>query len=740
MKRVITFLCCFLPVLLYAQQSELIMQQWEKILIPTYGYQIQQIITTTDNAYLLVGFQNDPMDVLLIKVDKDGNKLWEKTYGGSNYDIARAACKAEDGGFIIVGYTRSDDGDISYNNGDGDMWVFKINNEGIIEWEKCYGTINYEEATSIEQTYDHGYLIAGWEFNLSNNSSNMILIKIDSYGTKQWQKSYGGSGVETDPKIIKNSIGGFLIASSTDSNDGNVTNNHGYTDIWVLSIDSNGQIIWQKCFGGSDYEYNAGLSRESDGHYVVYCDSYSNDGDVSGNHGNGDLCIFRIDESGNLITQKCFGGSNLDASTRLIAFPDGSLFITSITYSVDGDVQTMHEYTAIWSILINNQNEIVWRELKDMIELQLPAPCAISNDNDIIRCIHDRHLNSFLSKFCFILPISITINDETYCKSTELIGTSGFFNYEWELNDSIIDYGNTITINEGGIYTLHAISNAGCPSSLTSIIPGPLFTPQNKDICLVTVDDSLKKNKIIIEETLQGIVNQSILVLKLNEHGITDTIAILPMSAGMYIDTLSIPEQRSYRYTIGVKDTCGNLLLGIPHTTLLLQASIGVNDEINLFWNKYEGFDYSFFEIYRSINDGTFQKIDQIANVFNSYTDLNPPSGIKKYQIRINRGSSCNLTKGITEDVKSNIIDISTLSISENKDISDKIYPNPATDKIRISGFINDRYKISDITGRILLEGVSDQSSLIDISDLSHGIYIISLPNSGKQGRFIKIQ
>jgi hypothetical protein len=159
-----------------------------------------------------------------------GQILWQKLYGGSGYEYCTDIQLTDDGGFIVFGYTGSNDGDVSGNKGYQDYWA----------------------------------------------------VKIDSFGNIQWQKCFGGTENDNGSNILQTSDGNYLMTGSSISNDGDVSGNNGYKDIWIVKLNLFGMISWQKTFGGSSWEYCRGIWQTNDGGYILAGETYSNDGDVTG--------------------------------------------------------------------------------------------------------------------------------------------------------------------------------------------------------------------------------------------------------------------------------------------------------------------------------------------------------------------------------------------------------------------------------------------------------------------------
>jgi len=262
-------------------------------------YSIQQ---TNDRGYIVAGYSSSidgdvtgnhgMYDYWIVKLDSIGNLQWQKSLGGSKHDESYAIQQTIDGGYIVAGRTLSTDGDVTGNHGSFDYWIVKLNNTGTIQWQKTLGGTLHEHATSIQQTRDDGYIVAGYTYsndgdvtgNHGGDGIDYWIVKLDTVGNIQWQNALGGSSVEVANSVQQTNDGGYIVAGNTQSNDGDVSGNHGYEDYWIVKLDTLGNIQWQKCLGGTDYDFATSIRQTIDGAYIIAGYTYSNDGDVSGNH------------------------------------------------------------------------------------------------------------------------------------------------------------------------------------------------------------------------------------------------------------------------------------------------------------------------------------------------------------------------------------------------------------------------------------------------------------------------
>jgi hypothetical protein len=307
---------------------------WEKTYGGSEGDGWGIIIPTPDNKYYLVGASGssdgdisyDPYpgsnDVWVTKIDSIGEIIWEKIIGGEKIDLMQAGTLTIDGGIAIFGWTGSQTGDVSVNYGYYDMWLVKLDSNGEIEWDKSYGTDDFDWGIDIIQTSDDGFLIGGSSTigsggNLIcdpfNYNAECILLKLDSRGNIEWQNCYGGS-VNDGINAFLELKDGYLISAYGESEDGDLEGSgwHGGADIWVIKTDFFGNIIWQKCYGGSNYESALNIFSTADNGFVLIGATESQNGDITNNHSiseyDNDIWFIKIDSVGEIINQKCFGG------------------------------------------------------------------------------------------------------------------------------------------------------------------------------------------------------------------------------------------------------------------------------------------------------------------------------------------------------------------------------------------------------------------------------------------------
>ena len=252
------------------------------------GYVISGSTNSNDGDFNVAS--NHDIDGFIAKFDFNNNLVWQHTYGGKEYDDLFSIKSTDDGGFIAAGHTSSDDGDVSGNHGGRyDVWVVKFNSLGILQWQRCYGGKGVDGTYGI-YVVPGGYQVVGGTTSDNNGDvpanhggEDAWLLTISSTGDVVSSYCYGGSDDDNIASISRNTNGTSTFLAETNSNDGQVSGNHGSDDMWLVNIDNNdGSIIWQKCIGGSGYDFPHTIPRTADGNIILPIGSNSNDGDFTG--------------------------------------------------------------------------------------------------------------------------------------------------------------------------------------------------------------------------------------------------------------------------------------------------------------------------------------------------------------------------------------------------------------------------------------------------------------------------
>ena len=296
---------------------------------------------------------------------------WQKSFGGSYFDEAYCVKHTSDGGSIVVGTTASWDGAVFGQHGNSDYWIIKLKADGSLQWKKVLGGTGPDFAYYCLETEDGGYVVAGYAFSndydVSGNHGDFDgwVVKLNSVGAIQWQKSFGGSGWDTFWSIQPTSDNGFILVGRSTNADGDVTENHGKFDVWVVKIDHLGEIQWQKSFGGSEDDIGYAGQQTSDGGYIILGRTSSIDGDASTNNGNVDVWVLKLDSLGVIEWQKSFGGDGGDIGSRILQTDDDGFLFTSYVGSHDsGDISGNPDLSLFdyWVVKLSPQGDIQWQK------------------------------------------------------------------------------------------------------------------------------------------------------------------------------------------------------------------------------------------------------------------------------------------------------------------------------------------------------------------------------------------
>jgi hypothetical protein len=270
---------------------------------------------------------------------------WEQNYGGTANERANKVIPTSDGGFIAIGNSMSDDVDLTNNFGLNDVWVVKTDGNGTVQWQRNYGGDDEDFGLSIAQTFDGGYIIGATTFSNTNNVSgnngfsDFWILKIDALGAIEWSKVYGGSLLESLYQVKQLRDSSYVAVGSTDSNDGYVSGNHGESDYWVVRMNQLGDTLWTKCYGGVKTDVCRDVNQLVNGNFVLAGYSNSNDGDLTSNNGGYDYWVLRIDHNfKNIIWQYNYGGSFDDRAFSLTLNSALGYLVVGSSYSNDINV------------------------------------------------------------------------------------------------------------------------------------------------------------------------------------------------------------------------------------------------------------------------------------------------------------------------------------------------------------------------------------------------------------------
>lgn len=410
--------CILLPFISSAQALPI---SWEH----TYGGSdhdnAQHLCPAGDGCYIfagssqshdgdITGTMHGIADFLVMKINASGGIMWERTLGGTSAERANTIEPTTDGGFIIAGYTASNTDDVSGNHGGtGDGWLVKLNNAGGIMWQQCYGGSGFDQFVSVIPCSDGGYFAVGTTnstdgdvvgYGATSSLQDLWAVKLDTAGAIEWQQTMGGTMGAIGRAALQTSDSSYVIAGYTGSTDGDVTGNHGGVDSWIIKLSRSGSVLWKKCYGGTNMDGAMTICPGNGGGFVFAGQTLSTDGDVShfygGDINGGDIWVVKIDDTGRIEWEKCFGGSWNEEANSIRQASANRYIIAGWTESRDGDVTGRKDTTDAWVLLIDDAGTLLWQKClggtardraRDIIETPdtgfIVACITASHDSDV---------------------------------------------------------------------------------------------------------------------------------------------------------------------------------------------------------------------------------------------------------------------------------------------------------------------------------------------------------------------
>ena len=370
------------------------------------------IIATNDSGYAILGYVDstdgdvtnrttNDSDFLVLKYDANDNLQWQKSYGGTKDDRGNSIIQTNDNGYVLIGFSKSNDGDVGQNEGNSDFWFIKLSPSGDINWKRTFGFSGNDFGTSVIQTSDNGFLIVGeLDVTSSGGQGNSRLInrhaggdfwaiKLNASGDTEWTKFFGGTFTDTALDVVQTDDNSFIILGTSDSTDTDITDPKGDYDFWIIKISNTGNLIWEKNFGGSQIDKAAKLVKTSDGHFLCVGNTRSSNKNITANNGGGDLWVIKISTDGNMIWEKTYGGTNFDDGTSISPSKNGNFILVGNSRSTDNEFTNNGQNDA-WILKISSNGNTIWQKfiggsnidlLHDVIELDNENIVAVGESN-----------------------------------------------------------------------------------------------------------------------------------------------------------------------------------------------------------------------------------------------------------------------------------------------------------------------------------------------------------------------
>jgi hypothetical protein len=459
-------------------------------------------LLTSDGGLLLSGYSQSfgagGDGGWLIKLDPDGQIQWQKTYGGNKDDYFYPPIETADGNFIAIGRAGS------FTTGLVDGWVLKLNQNGDVIWQKAYGTLGYEEITNIIQLNDGGYIFIGGTDPDGNDYFNAWVVRLDSAGNILWEKTFGGPLSDSLTTIRQTADGGFIAAGTYDNtfgingrswivklnSDGTIDWDYTYSDqavlrsihelsdgsfiaggtslsddrfydAYLIKVTGSGQVIWEKSYGTADFEFGSALQVINDNEFMV--------AGAAGTVGNGDYWLLKLDGAGNILWQKIYGYSDRDeGAASLQRAANGDL------YMVGDSTQSNPGKTFIVKVDSNGNADncnIIGSYNGNVLNLTNPAVNVNSTSHTVTSTVapttavpeNSAEASSFVCGGPSISSLSGRVLDNN---SLALPGT-----------EITYQVGGSVTTDAGGYYTITNL----LPGNYTLLptLPGYAFVPGN---------------------------------------------------------------------------------------------------------------------------------------------------------------------------------------------------------------------------------------------------------------------
>lgn len=363
MRAFLLCLCVFSSAIVFGQPAI----QWAKSIGGTLNEASYALAATSDGGYIVAGesgsingdvtVNHGQLDGWVVKLTATGSVQWQKSFGGSGMDVFKSVSQTKDGGYIVAGYSDSKGGTVNSNGGILDYWVVKLTGTGVLQWQKTYGGSANDDATSISETPDGGYIVGGSTLSFDGDAAgnhgmrDALIIKLANNGNIQWKEVMGGGSFDNVNAVKPLVSGGYICAGSSNS----------LTNGWLIRLDNNGTIVWQKEYSnGGGRDYLNSISIAADGGFIA--------AGVSGlvKHPGAaydeDAWIIKTDSSGNLQWQKKYGGSGSDYATAAYSTNDGNYVFSGYTSSTDGDVVGSYGSYESWIVKLTPLGDIVWQK------------------------------------------------------------------------------------------------------------------------------------------------------------------------------------------------------------------------------------------------------------------------------------------------------------------------------------------------------------------------------------------
>jgi hypothetical protein len=356
--------------------------------VTTYGGSAndsyRSVVATQDGGYAVLGYtqstdgdisdkQDPSFDYWLLKFNAEHALQWQKTYGGTADDRGTSLIETSDGGFAMLGFSFSSDGDVTSNAGLQDYWLAKVDANGAMQWQKSFGFSGTDSGLSVIQTRDQGFLLSGiLDVTASGGEGNSSrglakhaggdywILKLNATGALEWSYYFGGNFTDTPEGAVQLEDNSYIIVGGSDSNDTDISTNKGTYDFWVIRVSPTGELLWERSYGGDQIDEARGISATDDGNFIIVGDTRSNTIDVSQNKGGADLWLLKIAPDGTMLWEKTYGGSNFDVGRAILRSQTDGFVVAGSSRSNNLDVVENKGQNDAWVLKVSPNGDLLW--------------------------------------------------------------------------------------------------------------------------------------------------------------------------------------------------------------------------------------------------------------------------------------------------------------------------------------------------------------------------------------------
>jgi hypothetical protein len=726
---------------------------WDKTFGGSSAENFRFIQQTADGGYILVGYTDSGLsgdksqaskggfDYWIVKIDATGNKQWDKTFGGSAEEKVFAVQQTTDGGYIVGGCSKSGiSGDKSQAaKGDFDYWILKLDATGTKTWDKSFGGSAMEELYSVRQTADGGYIlggisksgISGDKTQASKGLGDYWVVKLDGTGTKQWDKSFGGSGDEIGLWVAQQTTdGGYILGGTSASGiSGDKTEaSKGVNDFWLVKLDATGTKTWDKTLGGSADETLRTMQQTADGGYVAGGFSTSGiSGDKSqASMGLVDFWVIKLNSSGTKSWDKNLGATGSENLHSMHQTSDGGFILGGMSDSgQNGDKSQASKGGAadFWLARLATPAPTVPNDMGVTAISGISTGCGLTNQETIRVTINNTGTASQTN-----FPVSYQINNQTPVTET-FTGTVA------SLGTATHTFAAKANLSATGTYTImaktllpgdgYAANDAITISAINSLLPALPVTLdfETPTTGLPVFRTTVNTRSNIVEGS--GASNGTASAKGMIMDGINNTAWVLPAGT---VDPWTINSANFASAKMCINPAGGNvtdpLWLSFDLKQLYKTANVNTNFRVKVngaqvgttYRPPFSGTPIVWQRV--NIDLTAYKTLPNIEISFESSVKEEFANGTGTANLLDNIKVLRSYPTGVTENGFDNLI---------------QVFPNPSARNFTINAPANFTLEVTDLTGKVIKQQfVKENFCHLDLLNAPKGIYLLKIVGEGK--------